>query len=95
MNLGLRMKELREKRGFSQKKLAEWAGVSQTHLRRVELGLADIKVGHLSLICEALGVSLHDFFADESENKSLNSAINKLTDDQRRALTQFLHELQG
>lgn len=37
MNLGLRMKELREKRGFSQNKLAEWAGVSQTHLRRVEL----------------------------------------------------------
>ena len=50
MTVGSRIKELREKRGFTQNRLAEWAGVSQTHLRRVELGEADITVGHLTLI---------------------------------------------
>ena len=58
MEVGKRIEELREKRGYSQNRLAEWAGVSQTHLRRVELGEADITVGHLRLICDALGISL-------------------------------------
>lgn len=40
MNIGERIRELREKTGFSQNKLADWAGVSQTHLRRVERGAA-------------------------------------------------------
>lgn len=63
MTVGSRIKELREKRGFTQNRLAEWAGVSQTHLRRVELGEADITVGHLTLICDALGISLREFFS--------------------------------
>ncbi len=63
MTVGSRIKELREKRGFTQNRLAEWAGVSRTHLRRVELGEADITVGHLTLICDALGISLREFFS--------------------------------
>ena len=45
MNVGNRIRELRESAGYSQNKLAEWAGIAQTHLRRVELGQADITVG--------------------------------------------------
>ena len=41
MNVGNRIRELRESAGYSQNKLAEWAGIAQTHLRRVELGQAD------------------------------------------------------
>ena len=52
MLVGERIRTLREHIGYSQNKLAEWAGISQTHLRRVELGEADITVGHLQLICD-------------------------------------------
>ena len=38
MNVGERLSELRDKCYFTQNGLAERAGVSQTHLRRVELG---------------------------------------------------------
>lgn len=69
MTVGSRIKELREKRGFTQNRLAEWVGVSQTHLRRVELGEADITVGHLTLICDALGISLREFFFDPKEER--------------------------
>lgn len=64
MLVGERIRALREHIGYSQNKLAEWAGISQTHLRRVELGEADITVGHLQLICDALGITLRDFFAE-------------------------------
>jgi len=71
MEVGKRIEELREKRGYSQNRLAEWAGVSQTHLRRVELGEADITVGHLRLICDALGISLKDFFSESDETDEI------------------------
>ena len=62
MDVGKRIITLRECCGLSQNGLAERAGVSQTHLRRVELGQADITVGHLQLICDAMSISLTDFF---------------------------------
>ena len=66
MDVNKRLISLREKCGYSQNRLAELAGVSQTHLRRVELGQADITVGHLHLLCDAMGISLKDFFEEES-----------------------------
>ena len=62
MKIGDRIKTLREKSGYTQNALADKAGVSQTHLRRVELGQADITVGHLQLVCDALEISVKDFF---------------------------------
>ncbi len=93
MEIGKRIQELRERAGFSQNRLAEWAGVSQTHLRRVELGLADITVGHLRLICDALGISLKDFFAVAEERGELSEVISVLTPKQKSALLEFLKTL--
>ena len=45
MNISERLSNLRKQCGYTQNGLAERAGVSQTHLRRVELGQADITVG--------------------------------------------------
>ncbi len=93
MKVGDRIKELREKTGFTQNKLAEWAGVSQTHLRRVELGKADITVGHLQLICDALGTSLKDFFNFNEETEELAIAMSNLTPKQKNLLIEFLKSL--
>ena len=90
MEVGKRIEELREKRGYSQNRLAEWAGVSQTHLRRVELGEADITVGHLRLICDALGISLKDFFSESDETDEITAAVSALSVKQRKLLSEFL-----
>ena len=86
MKVGERIKELREKIGFTQNKLAEWAGVSQTHLRRIELGEADVTVGYLQMICDALGVTLKDFFSVETDQDDIAQAIASLTPKQRQQL---------
>lgn len=93
MEVGKRIEELREKRGYSQNRLAEWAGVSQTHLRRVELGEADITVGHLRLICDALAISLKDFFSESDETDEITAAVSALSVKQRKLLSEFLKSL--
>ena len=93
MEVGARIKELRERRGFSQNKLAEWAGISQSHLRRVELGEADITVGRLCLICETLGVSVGEFFDEQAAREELDKAVSGLTPEQRARLIGFLQSL--
>lgn len=93
MEVGKRIEELREKRGYSQNRLAEWAGVSQTHLRRVELGEADITVGHLRLICDALGISLKDFFSESDETDEITASVSALSVKQRKLLSEFLKSL--
>ena len=62
MDVSKRLIELREQCGFTQNSLAEWAGVSQTHLRRVGRGESDITVGHLQLLCDAMNITLKEFF---------------------------------
>ena len=93
MNIGDRIKFLRENSNLSQNSLAEKAGVSQTHLRRVELGQADITVGHLQLICDALDISLKDFFNVNDEAEELSVALSNLTPKQKKLLIDFLKSL--
>lgn len=93
MNVGERIKELRERSGFTQNKLAEWAGVSQTHLRRVELGQQDITVGQLRLVCDGLGVTLAEFFNVNEKEESLSDIIAKLTPKQKQLLIEFLKSI--
>lgn len=93
MDVGKRIRELREKEGFSQNELANIADVSQTHLRRIELGQSGVSVDHLQMICDALGISLADFFDVETRQDELVDAVKKLTPRQKYLLTVFLQSL--
>ena len=93
MNVSKRLISLRERCGFTQNGLAERAGVSQTHLRRVELGQADVTIGHLQLLCDAMDISLKDFFEDEDESDEIAAAFSKLSPKQKTLLLTFLESL--
>lgn len=93
MNISKRLISLREQCGLTQNGLAERAGVSQTHLRRVELGQADITIGHLQLLCDAMSISLKDFFEDESPSDQVSQVLSKLSPKQKVLLLSFLESL--
>lgn len=93
IDIGERIRELRVKSGYSQNKFADFSGLSQTHLRRVELGQADITVGHLQLICDALGITLKDFFSVTEDADETAKTIAALTPKQKQLLTEFLKSL--
>ena len=93
MDISKRLITLREQCSYTQNGLAERAGVSQTHLRRVERGEADITVGHLQLLCDAMNVSLKEFFSEESEENEVATAFSKLSPKQQKLLLAFLESL--
>ena len=93
MDVSKRLITLRERCGFTQNGLAERAGVSQTHLRRVELGQADITVGHLQLLCDAMSISIQEFFQDSSNTDEISAAFSKLSPKQKTLLLTFLESL--
>ncbi|MBO5481409.1 MAG: helix-turn-helix transcriptional regulator [Clostridia bacterium] len=93
MDVGERIKLLREKAGFSQNELAGRADVSQTHLRRVELGQAGITVDHLQMVCDALGITLKEFFDIDEGQDDFFGALANLTPKQKQLLMAFLKSL--
>ena len=93
MDVSKRIIILREACGLTQNGLAEKAGVSQTHLRRVELGQADITVGHLQLLCDAMSISIQEFFNDKSATDEMAVALSKLSPKQKTLLLTFIESL--
>lgn len=93
MDINKRLISLRQKCGYTQNRLAEWAGVSQSHLRRVELGQADITVSHLQLLCDAMGITLKEFFDDSTGEDELSVAMSKLSPKQKKLLLAFIESL--
>ncbi len=93
MDVGKRLIDLRKRCGFTQNGLAERAGVSQTHLRRVERGEADITIGHLQLLCDAMSISVQEFFREEANADEISAAFSKLSPKQKILLLAFLESL--
>ena len=95
MDVGVRIKQLREMKGYSINKLANKAGVSQSYLRDIELGSKNPTVAFISLLCEQLEITLRDFFNDTEEtpfeNEPLIQRIYQMTPIQREKLLGFLN----
>ena len=85
MDVGNRIKQLREAKGWTTNRLANRCGISQSFLRSVE---------SLSIVCDELGLSLKAFFDVPGEagapGDDLLRQIEQLTAEQRKALAAFL-----
>ena len=94
MNVGKRISFFREQKGMTVNKLANKAGISQSYLRSIELEDKNPTVEFLSYICEALDISLKEFFDDNVEQELKDDPIlqefYQLTPKQREALRQFI-----
>ena len=65
VRIGLRIKQLRAKAGFTQDQLAYSIDISRSYLAEVETGKRNISSVTLERICGGLGVSLAEFFNNE------------------------------
>lgn len=97
MDVGSRIANFRTAKHYTVNKLATLAGISQSYLRDVELGKKNPTVEVLSYICEALDISLSEFFDDEAQKNfsedPLINAIYQLNAEQRNTLLAFLRSL--
>ncbi len=67
MDIGKRIRNLREKQGLSNRQLAVKAGISQPVMNRIENNNRKADIETLEKICEALGITLVDFFSTDEE----------------------------
>ena len=68
-------KTARTAKGISQKKLAEELGIEQATVSAWECGIATPPASRLASICEVLGCTLDDLFAEEEDDED-SSAEN-------------------
>ena len=97
MDVAARLIALREARGYTTNRLANLAGVSQSFVRDIERRAKRPTVETLSLLCDALGVSLRDFFDEPGPppgEDALLRRIRRLTPRQQEAQLHFLDALE-
>lgn len=97
MDVGKRIVYLRNLKGLTTTKLAYKAGLAQSHLRDIELDKKNPTVETLSYICEALDISMSDFFSENIEERLEESAllrtIYRLSSYQRQLLLSFIESI--
>jgi transcriptional regulator with XRE-family HTH domain len=71
VNIGERLRELREARNISMRSLASRSGLSANALSMIERGKASPSVSTLYKLSEALGISITSFFGSNSERKQV------------------------
>ena len=99
MNIGKRLQELREAKGWSTNYLATQSGLSQSFVRSVELGEKGISVENLELLCATLGIPIKAFFDLPGQEQTvsislqLHAQVDRLTPKQKETLSLFLEQI--
>jgi transcriptional regulator with XRE-family HTH domain len=71
VNIGERLRELREARNISMRTLATRSGLSANALSMIERGRASPSVSTLYKLSEALGISITAFFGEDADRKQV------------------------
>jgi transcriptional regulator with XRE-family HTH domain len=67
MGFGLRLKQLRNRRGYSQERLAHLAGLDRTYVSQAEQGRRNTTLITMQKLAKALDVTLGDLVNDPDD----------------------------
>jgi len=93
VNIGDRLRELREARNISMRALATRSGLSANALSMIERGKASPSVSTLYKLAEALGISITSFFGSDAERKQV--VFLKAEERTRASFTRGVFEALG
>ena len=94
--LGLKIKELRKRKGLTQEELAELIQMEQNSISVMESGRNFPTLGTLEKIAKVLDVNLSDFFDYEDIDDikaSTEDIISKMDDKQLRQLFKYVKSI--
>jgi len=91
----LRIKELRDGKGWTQEALASKAGISRSQLAMIEKGTRPANTLRLNAIAHALDVPPEDLFAGGGEYWELLQILKRLSPEDRAALFRMAEALAG
>lgn len=92
---GLRIKELRDKKGFTQEKLAELIHIDSRTLSRIETGKNFTTFETLEYMAKALDIEIKDLFlfSPEQDKTYLISDIVNLLDNTEEKNVKLIYKL--
>jgi transcriptional regulator with XRE-family HTH domain len=102
MEIGERIRKIREARGLSQKEIAAIIKMDQSQYSKLEKDKTDPSVSTLAKVAKALGSQLSDLFSDDllrdvgSYDKSVMekiSLIDSLDEDEKKSLFKIIDGL--
>lgn len=94
-DFGLRIKELRNKKGITQYQLAELVGIDPKHMSHIETGRSFPKTDLIEKFANALDIEYQEFFQTEHLNskdfiiKKITTIINNLSEKE----LQFIYKI--
>jgi transcriptional regulator with XRE-family HTH domain len=93
--LGIRIRDLRKKKKFTQDELGEAAEMNGKHLGEVERGIINISIQNLDKIAESLDVPLLVLLDIEHQKpkEELTQEIVKMVNDSTPDQTQLIHRI--
>ena len=92
IDVGNRIRQLREQKGWHKGTLATKAGISPSYIPKLENGEKSPTIETLNAICLAFGITLVEFFDDQNKTNS-SDKVSTLTDRQKDLLNDFLNSL--
>ena len=82
MDLGKRLKTIRESKSISIYKLSQDSEVSESHIRNLERGNKQAKVETLEILVKSLNISMSEFFNEDG-------AVTYPTEDEKAVLEYY------
>ena len=99
MDISKKLNALMDSQCISATALARKSGVSQTMISAILRGERNPTVATLSMLCDALGIPLADFFSEPiSPNKipaDLTSAIEDMSSEEHEALLKLIKAMKS
>ncbi len=99
MDIAKRIKDLRELKELSIYDMTIRTGLSHSCILKIENGQRQPNLNTLTKLCDGMGVTLGEFFADESsavlndQERTVVKAMKKLSKRQKEAIVKLLNSM--
>ena len=94
LEIGKKIKSLRQKKGWSQVDIAEMLGISVPAFSKIETDITDVNVSRLSQIADIFEVHISQMFLDENAGASESQSELEKSKETKEAQTAKISHLQ-
>lgn len=95
MDIGLRLKTLRQQAKLSQRELAKRSGVTNGFISQVEKNQVSPSIGSLKKLLDGFPMTLAEFFAEEASPEAIKPVIYRADDQPERGTGNISYRLIG
>lgn len=100
-NIGKQLREIRQKKGYTQEYIAKMAGVNTSHISNIENNHVRISLQTLILVCNALDVTVDYILKNEYNNSNssvdneIKKELNNCSNDEKEIILKIIRAIKS